>query len=805
MDQSGAGPKCGWQGRTRRCAGAAIVWLLVLLVGTERPVADAEPLPLQLEVFINGRASNLIAGFRLRPDGRLEIERNELVEIGIAAPDDDRGVIRLDQLDGVTYRYDDQAQSIYFELSASKLQPHTFDVRKADGEQLDAAPASFGGVLNYGLVASAASYDDFSGVAFDGLSANLSGRLFGPLGTLAASGVVGDIGSTISGRQGAGSFLRLDTTWSYSDPATLTAWRAGDVVSGGLSWTRPIRLGGVQRARNFALRPDLVTLPLPSLAGTAAVPSTIDVYIDQTRTFSQQIPAGPFTVSNIPAVSGAGKARLVVREAGGRVSETSAPFYSTDQLLRAGLMDYSAEAGFARRGHGTTSADYDQNPLVSASLRYGWSDRLTFEGHAEAGAGLANGGAGAVFGLGEYGVMSLGATASVHSDGWGAQVHGAIETEVHDVSLSASARQTFGDYLDLAAVTSELDSVASPERHLFAGAPLKSLARVSIGFGLDFLDAGVSATFLHAREADGETADIATLSLSKRLSDRISVYANGFHDFSDDGNSGAFAGLSISLGGRDHASLGVSSDRDGTNYSADYTRQLKPEPGSVGWRVREGEGSARVRQASLAYYGSMARFQTSVHQNTAGFSATTTIDGAVATAGGDVFLAPRIDDAFAIVDAGAPDVEIRFENRAVGRTGSDGRLLVPGLRSYQKNKIAIDPVNLPVNAAVATVQKDIVPADGNGVKVKFEIDRLDHAALVRFRLADGTDVPVGSSATLEATGEEFVIGYGGEGYIRGLAKSNTVTINLGDTTCRAEFGFRPEAGSQVVIEGVPCQ
>ena len=45
-----------------------------------------------------------------------------------------------------------------------------------------------------------------------------------------------------------------------------------------------------------------------------------------------------------------------------------------------------------------------------------------------------------------------------------------------------------------------------------------------------------------------------------------------------------------------------------------------------------------------------------------------------------------------IVDInGVPGVRILSENREYGRTESDGRLLVPDLRSYDINHIAIDP------------------------------------------------------------------------------------------------------------------
>ena len=71
---------------------------------------------------------------------------------------------------------------------------------------------------------------------------------------------------------------RLNTTWSYSDPERLITYRAGDFVSGGLPWTRPVFLGGMQVQRNFTLRPDLVTLPVPILSGHCGGPSTLEVY-----------------------------------------------------------------------------------------------------------------------------------------------------------------------------------------------------------------------------------------------------------------------------------------------------------------------------------------------------------------------------------------------------------------------------------------------------------------------------------------------------------------------------------------------
>src|ERR1035437_8993641 len=140
--------------------------------------------------------------------------------------------------------------------------------------------------------------------------------------------------------------------------------------------------------RNFALRPDLVALPLPTVSGSAAVPSTVDVYVNNLKTLSQQVPAGPFQVTNVPVLSGGGTAPVVGRDAAGHQTQTSLPFYTTPKLLREGFMDFSVEAGLPRVQYGTASNSYLNDPVGSASLRGGLTDWLTVEAHSEGGAGL---------------------------------------------------------------------------------------------------------------------------------------------------------------------------------------------------------------------------------------------------------------------------------------------------------------------------------------------------------------------------------------------------------------------------------
>ena len=87
----------------------------------------------------------------------------------------------------------------------------------------------------------------------------------------------------------------------------------------------------------LALRPDLVTYPLPQFAGEAAVPSSVDLFINGYKSSSADLQPGPYTLTNIPFINGAGEAVVVTTDALGRQVSTTVPFYVTSSLLQKGL------------------------------------------------------------------------------------------------------------------------------------------------------------------------------------------------------------------------------------------------------------------------------------------------------------------------------------------------------------------------------------------------------------------------------------------------------------------------------------
>lgn len=775
--------------------------------GTPRALAAdpaaAGPQDLYLEVFVNMKSTGLIGKFRRLPDGSLATTEEELVEIGLKPRTPARtadGLVRLDDLPDVTADLDQATQQLFIIATNDARAPQVVDVGGSGKSDRLKPQSSLGAVLNYSLFASSSTLFKGETNLFEGVSGGFEARVFGPLGTLSQGLIAGYSDGKLNG------LTRLATTWSYNDPERMMVYRAGDFTSGGLSWTRPVYLGGLQAQRRFSLRSDLVTLPLPSFQGTTAVPSTLEIYTQNTRSYAGEIGAGPFQVVNVPALSGGGEVRLVVRDSLGRETVTSLPFYTSNRLLAKGLLDFSVEAGYPRRSFGVESADYDDRLMGSGTFRYGVSDTLTIEGHVEGGADLINGGLGAAFPLGPYGVASLAGAGSHHEGRSGGLVNATIELGRGGWTFYGRVQRAFGDYQDIASVT------AMPALSREHGLPVFSAgvpraveqATLSVPMPLDLSSLNLSYT--HIRDAEGESSQIVGLSYRQRVFKRASVFATAFRDFDDRRRFGVFAGVSIPLGDTVSASTGLESGPDGTSLVADVVKSERLENGSYGWRVRASRGDVENRSGAVSYRAPFARMQAGIQQYAGDVRATAQVDGALAMAGGGIFAAHRIHDAFAVVDVGAPDVEVQLQNRPVGRTGRSGRILIPDLNSYEPNTISIDPSRLPVDANVPATKEVVVPADRSGVVVRFGVSEQAAAAVVKFVDGNGAPLPVGMEGTVNGSPETFIIGYDGEAYITGLEARNSVHVKLaGLASCRAQFAYTPRPGEQVTIGGVVCR
>ena len=806
----------------RRC-GAWITGLAVCLSGAiaqaqlapiaSAPPAASGPRRLFLEVLINGVSTHMVEPFLWEPPRRFSAARGDLEDLGVKVPGHggSKDMLALAAIRGVGVRYDEAAQRIELILGDAQRIPRVYDARGALARP-PPARADWGALANYALYATSTG-EPTAFPAFSGVNASLETRLLSPYGTISQTGLLGNtVGST-------GAAMRLDSTLVYAAPDAMTVARAGDTIAGGLAWTRPFRYGGAQVQRDFSLRPDLVTAPVPSVTGSAAVPSTVDVYLDNVKAFSQPVGPGPYQITNLPIVSSSGAARVVVTDASGHEVQSSLPLFASPDLMALGLTDFSLDAGFARRFYATESDAYDPRPLASATLRRGFSDEVTLEAHAEGGAGLANGGVGLLRSFGPWGTLSGAAAGSVGAGAPGGQAYAAYSVEMAGVRIDVSSQRTIGTYQDLAAVTapraggpsstaaaSALGVVAGYASGLagFDPRPPKALDRISVGRTLGFDPSYVDLSLINLVEADRTSSRILAASISRPLPWNASAYGTVFVDFARQRSAGLSIGLSVPLG-TDISVSANASGGGGLASSVEAQKTVQAVDGSTGWRVQDVEGVTQYRLAEAAYRSSYGTLTAGAQQQGGRFGGSAELDGSVAALGGGVFAGNRVEDGFAVVDAGMAGVPVFEDNRPVGVTNPWGKLLVPGLQSYQTNRLGIDPSPLPLTAEAATTQVAVSPARGSGLYVDFGVKLDVRAATIVLVDADRKPLAPGSKGRLLGADQSFVVGYDGQAYVRGLGATNEVVVDRGDSECRASFAFTAVSGRPQTLGPVTCR
>jgi outer membrane usher protein len=95
-------------------------------------------------------------------------------------------------------------------------------------------------------------------------------------------------------------FVLLDATWTTDMPSHLASLRLSDAISRPGEWGGSVRFGGIQWATNFATQSRFVSYPVPTVDGQSALPSTVDLYVNNALRLRRELPAGPFSISDVP-------------------------------------------------------------------------------------------------------------------------------------------------------------------------------------------------------------------------------------------------------------------------------------------------------------------------------------------------------------------------------------------------------------------------------------------------------------------------------------------------------------------------
>ena len=729
---------------------------------------------LYLEVTLNQTDSGRLARFLLR-EGKLLASVETLRQIGFGLPErNPEELVTLENLPGLMVRYDAALQRVSLEapLALLSLETTMLNAPAGVGAQAGASP---GALLNYDLYASHQSNAS-------NLTATAEMRVFG-FGAGVFSNTAVTRAYRIATGEGhdegwRGETVRLDSSWQLSFPESATSLTVGDTFSGFLSWTRAVRLGGMQIGRNFSLQPYRITTPLPAFLGEVTVPSAIDLYVNGIRQYSGEVPAGPFQLATVPGVSGMGNAQIVVTDAFGRVRTLDFPFYATQQLLAKGLSDWSLSAGVVREDYGLRSFSYANDPVASANLRYGISDRFTVETHAEGGGGLVNAGVGGLWILGRAGVISAAHARSTYDGQRGSHTAIGYNWNGGRFNFSIDSQRTRDGYRDIASLYGPLPARIS-ERGL-AGMTLRRYGNLSLSYlRLQYPETEMSRYFgayWSQSFASGWSANLSFNQNPDRRSDR-SLYLS----------------VSVALDGDRQLNTSLQRNGDRTNGIVDISRPVPGDGdhGGYGWRLqaRDGDDGAGGL-AEVGWFNNAGRYGAGVASYGSESYGYASASGSLVWMGGHPFAARNIGDAFAVVSTdGIAGVPVKLENRPIGRTDDRGMLLVTPLQSWQRNRLSIDPMDLPVNLRIDQVELLATPRQRSGTRVRFGITPV-RAATVVLHDASGRPLPLGSSVGVNGAADPAgSVGYDGEVYLDALDTHNLLRVRTPEGICAASFDY----------------
>ena len=724
--------------------------LMMLWAASSAVAADAPQLTeAVMEVTLsNSEPGEMVVVLR-GPDGELYLEESDFARLRLHLPPtaayihEGRRFFEPRAIKGCVATIDEAAQRVVITAPPASLD--TTHLSAAERRSPDITPASPGAFLNYQL----------SAQQIDGQ--NIGGA-FAELGVFAGAGV---LTSTAVARYGSSDnqLVRLDTTYTRDFPATLETLNLGDAISDGASWGNAVRYAGVRWSRNFGLRPDLLTTPLLATSGTATVPSTVDVFVNNQLVTSSQLPPGPFIIDRLPTVSGTGDVSVVVRDALGREQVLTQSFYSSVTLLAQGLSQYSINLGKIRDDYALESNQY--GPMLGeVSYRRGITDAITLEGHAEYLSGDSHAaGLNAAFGIGRIGVINFTAANGGDSSGSGWLRGVGLEHRGTNTSFIANSLWAGSDF-------SQVGEPLDPAMRMRQ----RSLLQTGMGLGRfgSLSLAYVRQTYRDSptQQTLGLTQSISfgrkgTLNLTVTETRTAAQFSSGAQN-----STSAYLIFVLPLDFRRAATLstvGGSGPGAPANEVIASLMQSPPVGPGTGYRVSASTAGNYDADWRQQFRSADLELEAARNQGLDGRSAY--LSGAMTFLDGQLNTTRSVSGSFAMVDvAGLADVPVYVENQLTTHTDATGRALLYNLRPYEANRISITPEDLPLDTTIGASSTIMAPPYRSGVIARFPVERV-RSGTFRLVTDDGKPVPVGAVVTLK--GAQFPVVLDGMVYVTG--------------------------------------
>lgn len=509
---------------------------------------------------------------------------------------------------------------------------------------------------------------------------------------------------------------------------------------------------GVSLSRNNSMKPGNLGYT-PVFSGIADGPSRVTLTQNGRMLYSEMVPAGPFSVTDVPLYT-SGDVTMTVTGDDGREQKQVFPLSVMSGQLSPGEHEFSVAAGMP-------DDDSDlEGGVFAASYGYGL-DGLTLRAGGVFNRDWQGASAGTVLGLGYLGAVSAdGAYATAkYRDGsrsgnkvqlaWNKQL------ELTGTGLRVSWSRQSAEYEDMSSFDpTELWGQENHGRRIKnewnAGIsqPVGGLFSLSVsGWQRSYYPASTTGSYRYAGDNGRDTGITGTLSTQiKGVS--LNLGWSGSRNTQGENNWSASASVSVpfTLFDRKYSSsTSVSTGKDGgTGFSTGVSGSLN-DRFSYGFGGGRDSGGGGTGYLNASYSGDRAYLSGAMNHSTgSGTSGSVSASGSVLAvpAARDVMFSRNSSDTVAVVNVkDTPGVKVTSGD---GQTNGDGNLVV-SLNSYDWNTVTIDAGTLPLNTELATTSMKVVPTDRAVVWMPFDALKV-HRYLLQVKQRNGEFVPGGTWA-----------------------------------------------------------
>ena len=590
--------------------------------------------------------------------------------------------------------------------------------------------ANFGGFLNYSLFYSKDDYEqDFN--------------------TFSELGVFKDywlLKNSFLYRNNPNEFekklLRVNSTLDIEFPEKFLILTLGDTTSPYNTLNNSFRFGGLSIGTNYTDRPDFIYWNAPTLKGSAALPSTVDLYLNGIQLYKNSVTPGNYSLPTGALINQAGSAQIVVEDILGNRTVRSFPIYINNLLLKPKLNEYNFSLGKLRYNYDEVDDDY-RDFFSKLFFRRGITSSTTLGGDILYSEKASNASLLWTQALSKFLLLD---TAFAVSDAENEQGYGAT------VSLSRDfINWSFG--ISSHFFSEEYKYISDEEFN----SNIKTSNLVYFNFyNLKYID-GLNISYIDqtnysSNNFDPDDRKIFDIIARKNLTNNLYSTFGFFKDFGDDEDYGFNIAFNYDWVEKGQINLNHDTESDETRLSFRKTTMTQNGFDYVlGVNRIEDEINYNAYGLWKTDIGNLRVSHDEYEDNRVSQAM---FEGAVVWLGNKAALTKYADNAFALVNVNNhPDLDIYKSSSLVGSTNDKGYMFVHHIIPYINYDISFDQNQLPMEETFENSSKKLVGLDQRGYKIDFPIHKTKRIA-INIKDINGKNLLAGSEVQVEGMSTE---------------------------------------------------